>query len=80
MTLQLEPGYDAGGPYRLLGRLHARLPRVPLFSGWVDRSKALPLVEAGYALAPWHPGNRLVVAITLEELAPERAAQPLSVW
>jgi hypothetical protein len=72
VTLALEPSYDDGGAFRLLGRLHASLPRVPFLSGWVDREKALPLIEQGYALAPEHPGNRLLLAVTLLERAPAR--------
>jgi tetratricopeptide (TPR) repeat protein len=74
-ALQLEPGYRHGGPYRLLGRFHAVVPRVPFVTGWADRSRALLLLEQAYALAPWHPRNRLLLALSLEDLAPERDAQ-----
>jgi hypothetical protein len=78
VALALEPGYDEGGPYRLLGRLHARLPRVPFLSGWVERERAIPLLEAGYALAPENPGNQLLLAVTLLELAPERRSEAIA--
>jgi tetratricopeptide (TPR) repeat protein len=77
-ALQLEPDYLGGGPYRLLGRMHALVPRIPFLTGWVDRSRAVPLLEQAYALAPWHPENRLLLALTLEELAPEREAEALA--
>lgn len=72
ITITLEPDYFEGGAYRLLGRLHAELPRVPFVSGWVDREKSIPLVEHAYATAPAEPGNRLLLALTLLDLAPER--------
>lgn len=72
VAVALEPEYEDGGPLRLLGRLHAELPRVPFLSGWVDRSQAVPLVESAYALAPENPGNQLLLALTLLDLAPER--------
>jgi tetratricopeptide (TPR) repeat protein len=72
IAIALEPDYDEGGALRLLGRLHAELPRVPFVSDWVDRDQALPMVERAYALAPANPGNRLLLALTLMELAPER--------
>jgi tetratricopeptide (TPR) repeat protein len=78
LALALEPGYEDGGAFRLLGRLHAELPRVPFFSGWVDREQALPLIERAYALAPEHPGNRLLLALTLLDLAPERREEALA--
>jgi hypothetical protein len=72
LAVALEPEYEDGGPLRLLGRLHAELPRVPFLSGWVDRSQAVPLVESAYALAPQNPGNQLLLALTLLDLAPDR--------
>ena len=77
ITIALEPEYDEGGAFRLLGRLHAELPRVPFVSGWVDRDQALPLIERAYAMAPVNPGNRLLLALTLLDLAPERGGEAL---
>jgi tetratricopeptide (TPR) repeat protein len=77
VTIALEPDYEEGGALRLLGRLHAELPRVPFVSGWVDRQAALPLIERAYALAPTNPGNRLLLALTLLDLAPPRRAEAL---
>jgi tetratricopeptide (TPR) repeat protein len=77
ITIALEPEYDEGGAFRLLGRLHAELPRVPFVSGWVDREQALPLIERAYTLAPANPGNRLLLALTLLDLAPERRGEAL---
>lgn len=77
VAANLEPGYEQGGALRLLGRLHAELPRVPFVSGWVDRGRALPLVERAYALAPEHPGNRVLLALTLLDLAPGRRDEAL---
>jgi tetratricopeptide (TPR) repeat protein len=72
IAIALEPDYDEGGALRLLGRLHAKLPRVPFLTGWVDRDQAVPMVERAYALAPANPGNRLLLALTLLDLAPDR--------
>jgi hypothetical protein len=41
-------------------------------TGWVDRDLALPMVERAYAMAPANPGNRLLLALTLLDLVPER--------
>ncbi|MDH3687446.1 MAG: hypothetical protein OEP95_14535, partial [Myxococcales bacterium] len=77
VTIALEPECEEGGAFRLLGRLHAELPQVPFVSGWVDRDAAIPLLESGYEIAPDHPGNRLLLALTLLDLAPERTPQAL---
>ncbi len=78
IAMALEPEYDGGAAFRLLGRLHAELPRVPFVSGWVDREQAIPLVERAYAIAPENPGNRLLLALTLLDLAPERRTEALA--
>jgi hypothetical protein len=77
VAVRLEPGYDEGGPYRLLGRLHAVLPRIPFLSGWVDRDRALPLIEQALALAPENPGNRYLLAVSLLDLRPGRRDEAL---
>lgn len=72
IAIALEPEYDDGGAFRLLGRLHAELPRVPFITGWVDRDQSLSWLEKAYAMAPGNPGNRLLLALTLLDLAPEK--------
>jgi tetratricopeptide (TPR) repeat protein len=77
MTIALEPDYDEGAAFRLLGRLHGELPRVPFVSGWVAREESISLLERAYAMAPGNPGNRLLLALALLELAPERRSEAL---
>lgn len=77
VALALDEGIEEGGAHRMLARLHATLPRVPFLAPWVDRAQALPELERALALAPDHPGNRLLYALTLLELAPERRAEAL---
>jgi hypothetical protein len=74
-AVALDPTIERGGAYRLLSRLHGALPRVPFVSGWVDRSQALPLAERAFEIDADDPGNRLVLAVTLLERAPERRAE-----
>src|SRR4029453_12984767 len=45
----LDPLFEEGGAHRMLGRIHAQVPRIPLISGFVDRERAVP--EAELALA-----------------------------
>jgi len=78
VTVALEPAYEEGGAFRLLGRLHAELPDIPFLTGWVDRGKAIPLLERAREIDPDHPGNRLLLAITLLDLAPDRRAEAIA--
>ena len=77
VSVALDPELEEGGAHRLLARLHASLPRVPFFSGWVDRAQALPEMERALAIAPDHPGNRLLLALTILDVAPNRRAEAL---
>lgn len=77
-SMNIDPSVDDGGALRLLSRLHATLPRVPFVSGWVDRDQALPLAEQAYALDPSHPGNQLILALTLLEQGEERDERALA--
>ncbi len=66
LAAALDPSVDEGGALRLLSRLHATVPRVPFISGWAERA---------LALEPAHPGNQLIMALTLLEQAPGRRAE-----
>lgn len=70
-SVALEPGIDEGGAQRLLSRLHAELPRVPLVTGWVDRDLALAWAERAIAVSREHPGNALILALALLDLGVE---------
>lgn len=48
----LDPAYDGGGGYRVLGRLHHQTPAVPFFTGWASRSEALKNLRLGVAAGP----------------------------
>ena len=62
-----------GGPRRLLGRLHAVAPRVPLFTGWVSRTEGVEHLERAVAIAPEDLANRLYLAEARLELEPAHA-------
>lgn len=72
VSLELDPTYEDGGALRLLGTLHAGLPRLPFVTGWVDRDRSIPLLERAYAMDPTHPGNSFLLAATLLDLDPAR--------
>ncbi len=75
IAIELAPSAYDGGPYRLWARMHTILPRVPLLTSWVDRALALPAAEKALAIAPAHPGNQVLFAMTLQDLVPSRAAE-----
>jgi tetratricopeptide (TPR) repeat protein len=78
VAIELDETYDNGGPHRLLGRLHAVAPRVPLLTGWVSRDEALRHLERAVAIAPDHFGSRLYLAEARLELQPDQREQALA--
>ncbi|MBW2237345.1 MAG: hypothetical protein JRG85_18390 [Deltaproteobacteria bacterium] len=72
VTIALEPTLAHGGPHRLMASLQQRVPRIPFLTGWVDKDRILPELERAMAIAPDFPGNQLLYAHTLLDLAPER--------
>ena len=79
VTVALEPELEAGGAHRLLARLHAKLPAVPVLSGWVDRNEAIPEAERALAVAPQDPGNRLLLALTILDVRADRRDEALAI-
>ncbi len=61
-ALAIDPTVDKGGSQRLLSVLHGTIPKVPFITGFIDKSKVLPLINDALSLYPNHPGNRLLKA------------------
>ena len=64
-VIALDPAYDHAGGHRVLGRLHAEAPKIPFFTGWVDRDRAVTELEKATRLAPDHLFNPLYLAEAL---------------
>jgi hypothetical protein len=41
ILIAMDPNFEEGGGYRVLGRLHHQAPSIPFLTGWVSREKAL---------------------------------------
>jgi len=71
IVTMLDPAYADGGGLRLLGRLHTATPRVPLFTGWIDRREGLDLLRQANAVSTKDPRNPLFLAEALLRYEPE---------
>lgn len=71
-VIALDPEFEEGGGYRVLGRLHDRAPRIPLVTGWVSRKEALRNLRSAVRVAPRNFVNRHFLA---EALAGGTAAE-----
>ena len=64
-VIALDPAYEEGGGYRILGRVHDQAPRIPLLTGWVSRAEGLRLLRLALAQAPRNFVNRHFLAEAL---------------
>lgn len=55
--IALDPAFEEGGGYRVLGRLHDRAPRIPFVTGWISRPEGVRLLRLSVATAPRNPVN-----------------------
>jgi tetratricopeptide (TPR) repeat protein len=53
-VVDLDPAYEQGGGYRILGRLHDQCPRIPFLTGWVSHDRGVQYLRQALAL---HPAN-----------------------
>jgi tetratricopeptide (TPR) repeat protein len=75
ILIALDERYEDAGGHRVLGRLHTLAPKVPFFTGWVDRDKAVSELRRAVALGPANWDNDLFLAEALFEHFPAKAAE-----
>jgi len=74
-VILLDPAYDGGGGYRVLGRLHHQTPAVPFFTGWASRSEALKNLRLGVAAGPRNLVGRQFLAEAVWDYEPARRGE-----
>jgi tetratricopeptide (TPR) repeat protein len=72
-ALEVNPGYDQGGPHRTLGRIYYEAPSWPISVG--DIHQSLKHLTQAVALAPDNSTNHLYLAMTLLKLGKKGQAQ-----
>ena len=61
-VVALDPDLEEAGGHRMLGRLHSEAPKLPFFTGWIDRQKAIAELEAAVEHAPDYMYNQVYLA------------------
>ena len=72
VVISLDPEFEEGGGYRVLGRLHHQAPKIPFLTFWVSRDKALENLRRAVAVNDRNFVNRHFLA---EALADGSAAE-----
>lgn len=76
-VIQLDEEFADAGGLRLLGRLHTATPKIPLFTGWIDRREGLRLLKRAYEISTRDPRNALFLAEAILEYEPESRGRAL---
>jgi hypothetical protein len=74
-VILLDPAYDGGGGYRVLGRLHHQTPAVPFFTGWASRSEALRNLRLAVEAGPRNLVGRQFLAEAVWDYESSRRAE-----
>ena len=75
ILIALDERYADAAGHRILGRLHTLAPKVPFFTGWVDRDKAVAELRRAVALGPDNLDNYLFLAEALLEHQPDKSTE-----
>jgi hypothetical protein len=66
-VIALDPTFEEGGGYRILGRLHHRAPRIPGLTGWVSRAEGIRNLRLAVKSSPRNFVNRHFLAEALAD-------------
>jgi hypothetical protein len=82
-VIQLDPGFENGGCYRVLGNIYREVPSFSLSSNSItkDIEKSVEYLRQGVQVAPQYALNHLFLAKSLDELGEtEEAKQELAAF
>ncbi len=66
----MDESIENGGAHRLLGHFNARVPRIPLFTWWVDRDLAISELRLSLKVAPHSLLSKIYLAEALLKFSP----------
>ncbi len=64
-VIGIDPEFEDGGGYRVVGRLNDQAPWIPFITGWVSRDEALKYLRLAMKVAPRNFSNRHFLADAL---------------
>lgn len=77
-VIDLDPQFEEGGGYRVLGRLHDQAPQIPFLTGWVSREDALKYLRLAVSVSKTNFVNRHFLAEALAKGTPEERAEAIA--
>jgi tetratricopeptide (TPR) repeat protein len=62
IAMLIDPKMEAGGPARVLGRLHDQTPHVPFITGWASNKEAVKFLKESLKLDPANKITKVFLA------------------
>jgi hypothetical protein len=75
ILVALDPRFEEGGGYRVLGRLHDQAPRMVAQTDWISRDEALRNLRLAIQIDATNLANRLFLAEALASGSPAERAE-----
>lgn len=79
IVILLDDRIENAGGHRVLGRLHAEAPKIPLVTGWISRDKAISELRRALELAPEDLLTNLFLAEALLDFRSEKRREALDI-
>ena len=79
IVILLDDTIENGGGHRVLGRLHAEAPKIPLVTGWISRDRAIGELRRALEIAPQDLLTNLFLAEALLEFRPQKKEEALEI-
>jgi tetratricopeptide (TPR) repeat protein len=76
-VVALDPKFEEGGGYRILGRLNDEAPWIPFITGWVSREEAIRSLRLAVEAGPQNIANRHYLAEALAKGNAEEKAEAI---
>jgi tetratricopeptide (TPR) repeat protein len=70
--IDLDPLFDDAAGYRMLGRIHAEVPRILFITNWVSHDKGVQYLRRANRSAPDNPVNCAFLAEAIVDHEPEK--------
>lgn len=79
IVILLDETIENGGGHRVLGRLNAEAPKIPLVTGWISRDRAVSELRLALEIAPDDLLTNLFLAEALLEFRPQKEREALDI-
>jgi hypothetical protein len=79
IVIALDPEFEEGGGYRILGRLHNQAPKIPFLTSWVSRDKAVENLRLAVSVNGRNFVNRHFLAEALADGGPAERAEAVQI-